>query len=62
VYKRQDIYIPRHSYGKLREGDCIQADGYEEIDGWLHTFNASHWMQIEDKDDLVEDLLQKYGD
>jgi hypothetical protein len=55
-----ELIIPRQSYGKLRDGDCMQADGYEIIGDWLHTFNASHWMKVDSKDDLVEELLLQY--
>jgi len=55
-----ELIIPRHSYGKLRDGDCIQADGYELIGDWLHTFNASHWMKTDGKDDLIDGLLSRY--
>jgi hypothetical protein len=55
-----ELIIPRHSYGKLRDGDCVQANGYEVIGDWLHTFNASLWMEADGKDDLVDKLLSGY--
>ena len=46
---------------RLREGDGgPQSDHYEEIGDWLHTYNASHWMPVPDRDHLVADLLRSY--
>lgn len=55
-----ELIIPPHSYGKLRDGDCVQSDGYEVIGDWLHTFNASHWIEADGRDDLIEKLLLIY--
>jgi len=52
-----------HEYGHLREGDNAQSDWFEYVGDWLHTFNASCWLEIEDKegkDSLVAELLNKY--
>jgi hypothetical protein len=49
-----------HAYGKLREGDDPQADWYETMGDWLHTFNASGWKDVDDRDDLVAELVTRY--
>lgn len=54
------VPFPDHAYGKLREGDDPQADWYETMGDWLHTFNASGWKDVEDRDHLVEALVQRY--
>ncbi len=55
-----DLSRPSHAYGKFRDGNCPQADWYEIIDDWIHTFNASHWMAVPEKDHLVDALLNEY--
>jgi hypothetical protein len=46
---------------RLREGDGgPQSDHYEEIGDWLHTYNASHWLPVPDRDHLVADLIRRY--
>jgi hypothetical protein len=58
---RRDLDEPAHSHLRLREGDGpIQSDHYEAIGDWIHTFNASHWMAVEDRDELVAELLGKF--
>lgn len=54
--------IPRlkHEYGRLRDGDDPQSDWFEYIGDWLHTFNASNWKKVKDKNILVDRLLNKY--
>jgi hypothetical protein len=63
LYKTIDmsrLTIPKHEYGHLREGDCAQSDWYELIGDWVHTFNASGWLEVAPKMHLVDDLLNKY--
>lgn len=63
LYSKLDkskIHILKHEYGRLREGDDPQADWFEHIGDWIHTFNASKWKKIKDKDSLVNKLLNKY--
>lgn len=60
--RRNLVNLSRPSYecAKLREGSCRQADFYEMIGDWVHTLNASYWMAVPDKDDLVDALLSKF--
>lgn len=61
--KRGKINFPEHSYFKLRKGNNPQSDLIEYIGDWMHTFNASGWMIIKDKNEknqLVKNLLDKY--
>ena len=58
---RRDLDEPSHSHVRLREGDGpVQSDHYEAIGDWIHTFNASHWMEVESRDDLVAELLGRF--
>lgn len=50
----------KHVYGILRDGNDPQSDWVEYIGDWLHTFNASNWKKVRDKDHLVDELLNKY--
>lgn len=57
------IKFPIHKYSVLRKGDTPQSDMVEYIDGWLHTFNASNWRKVEnreEKEKLIKKLLDKY--
>lgn len=57
---KNELVSLKHEYGQLREGKEPQSDLYEKIGDWLHTFNASNWKKIQYKDDLVDDLLNKF--
>jgi hypothetical protein len=58
---RAKLEAPQQTIKRLREGNgAVQSDHYEEIGDWLHTFNASHWLPVADRDDLVVELLRKY--
>lgn len=50
----------RHEYGNLRDGSDPQADLYEIIGDWVHTFNASNWKKVAPKDSIVKEFLAKY--
>jgi hypothetical protein len=54
------LIVPKHEYGHLREGNTPQSDWYEILGDWVHTFNASGWMDVAPKMRLVDDLLNKY--
>jgi len=61
--KKEEIYFPKHKYHKLREGNIPQSDMVEYIGDWMHTFNASGWKVIKNKNkknQLVKNLLDKY--
>ncbi|MEW5784282.1 MAG: hypothetical protein AB1767_04255 [Bacillota bacterium] len=48
-------------YVRLREGDDPQVDNFIEYTGdWLHTCNGSNWRKTPDKNDLIDELLNKY--
>jgi len=57
---RVNLSSPSYECAKLREGSCRQADIYEMIGDWVHTLNASSWMAVPDKDDLVGALLSRF--
>ncbi len=50
----------KHKYDQLRKGGVARSDWVEYIGDWLHTFNASGWFKIKNKDNLVDALLNKY--
>jgi hypothetical protein len=52
--------FPPRELRTLREGDCIQADRYEILGDWLHTYNASGWMKVAPKEHLIDELLARY--
>lgn len=52
--------FPVRELRPLREGDCIQADCYEMLGDWLHTYNASGWMKVPPKEHLIDELLARY--
>jgi hypothetical protein len=52
--------FPSHMYIKLREGEVAQSDKMELIGEWLHSFNGSYWMNVNPKEDAINDYLKKY--
>ncbi len=56
----KNISFPICRMEKIRNGDVAQGDYICYQDDWLHTFNASRWMNIENpekKDLIINDLL-----
>lgn len=46
----------------FREGGQRHQDQVEIFDKrWLHTINGSYWKKVENKDDKIEPLIEKYG-
>lgn len=59
--QRANLIFPAQQYHQLRDGDLKQADQFETLGDWVHTFNASQWVEVDDlKEKLVEELLAKY--
>ncbi|MEN6627352.1 MAG: hypothetical protein ABFD69_14100 [Candidatus Sumerlaeia bacterium] len=59
--QQSNLIFPAQQYHQLRDGDLKQADQFETLGDWIHTFNASQWIEVDDgKEKLVEKLLAKY--
>jgi hypothetical protein len=57
---RTGLEFPTRELRSLRAGDCIQADCYDVLGDWLHTYNASEWMKVPPKEHLIDALLARY--
>jgi len=56
----ENISFPTQSYENLREGNVFQSDKVEYIGNWMHSFNGSYWMDVPDKENELEQLVNKY--
>ena len=62
LYRHLDpgkIEFPSHEYLSLREGEISQSDKMEMIGEWLHSFNGSYWMNVEPKENILFEYLDK---
>jgi len=60
-FDRTKIPPLRQAYVRLRDGDDPETDNHVEYIGdWLHTCNGSNWRKTPDKNDLVDELLNRY--
>jgi len=56
----ENISFPAQSYENLREGNIFQSDKVEYIGNWMHSFNGSYWMDVPDKENELEQLINKH--
>ncbi|MBC7865106.1 MAG: hypothetical protein IAF38_19180 [Bacteroidia bacterium] len=56
----KDIFFPPQHYERLREGNLTQSDQVEYIGNWIHSFNGSYWIKIKDKENELQNLINKY--
>jgi hypothetical protein len=67
-FSQEDLAWPTSSYERLRDNGELSQDRFytqddfcERIGDWLHTFNASGWLQVGGgRDELVADLLRQF--
>lgn len=61
-YDKNKLPWVRFAYVKVREvpNEAMPDNFVEEIGDWLHTCNGSNWKSAPDKNDLVNELLNKY--
>ena len=64
IYSRMDknklSFVSVH-WEALKEGGSRHGDTLEYFDDcWLHTINGSYWKKVENKDDLLKQLLKNY--
>lgn len=47
----------QHSF---REGKVVQSDMYEMLGDWMHTYNASNWLEVQGKDEIIDKILSEF--
>jgi hypothetical protein len=57
---KSTLTFPTQSYENLREGEVFQSDKVEYIGNWMHSFNGSYWMEVNNKEKELELLITKY--
>jgi hypothetical protein len=60
TFNKDSVKFPTQVYENIREGEVFQSDKIELIGNWLHSFNGSYWMQVKDKEDVLNKVLDNY--
>jgi len=62
---KSSLMFPNHKYLKICEGGSVQESNVEFADDWLHTFNASGWLNFTNTTErekavskILDDLLK----
>ncbi len=59
-FEKSTLKFPAQTYENIREGEVFQSDKMEVIDNWVHSFNGSYWMEVKDKEEILDKVLNDY--